>query len=160
MFSNYIHIDTEKLIEGVEMNKYEDNIRKLTEEQYYVTQKKGTEKPFKNKYYNEFEEGIYIDIISKEPLFSSLDKFDSKCGWPSFTKPLKPKLVREIKDYSHYMIRTEIRSTEGESHLGHVFGDGPDGGLRYCINSASIVCIPKDKMKEAGYQEYLSLFIK
>ncbi len=142
------------------MDKYKNNIQKLTKEQYFVTQENGTEKPFENEYHSEFREGIYIDIVSREVLFSSLDKFDSHCGWPSFTKPLIDDTVSEIKDYSHHMIRTEIRSKEADSHLGHVFNDGPNGGLRYCINSASLVFIPTSKMVEAGYEEYLSLFTK
>jgi len=142
------------------MDKYKNNIRKLTKEQYFVTQENGTEKPFKNEYHNEFREGIYVDIVSKEVLFSSLDKFDSHCGWPSFTKPLVKNVVSERKDYSHHLIRTEIRSKEANSHLGHVFNDGPNGGLRYCINSASLMFIPTSKMVEAGYEEYLSLFTK
>ena len=142
------------------MKKYSDIIKKLTKEQYYVTQKNGTEKPFENEYHDEFREGIYIDIVSKEVLFSSNEKFDSHCGWPSFTKPIKENIIVERKDYSHYMIRTEIRSTEGNSHLGHVFEDGPDGNLRYCINSASLMFIPKEEIVEKGYQDYLNLFQK
>ncbi len=142
------------------MKKYQKVIDKLSEEQYNVTQRNTTEKPYENLYHDEFGEGIYIDIVSKEVLFSSKDKFDSKCGWPSFTKPIKDNLVVERKDYSHYMIRTEIRSIEANSHLGHVFNDGPNDGLRYCINSASLKFIPKDKIAESGYEEYLNIFTK
>ncbi len=128
----------------------------LTALQFEVTQHSATERPFQNEFYDHFEEGIYVNIISGEVLFSSLDKFDSHCGWPSFTKPINPLI--EIKDLSHGMIRTEVRTNN--SHLGHVFSDGPQdkGGLRYCINSASLEFIPKNKMKEMGYDAYLSLF--
>ena len=125
---------------------------------YKVTQKNGTERPYHNEYNNEFRDGIYVDIISKEVLFSSLDKFDSHCGWPSFTKPVIDEEVIEKKDFSHGMIRTEVRSKTADSHLGHVFPDGPNGSLRYCINSASLEFIPKDKMEKRGYSEYLKLF--
>lgn len=133
---------------------------KLNEIQYKVTQENGTEPPFRNEFWNHFEEGIYVDIVTGEPLFSSLDKFDSSCGWPSFTKPLEKKNIKEKADFSFNMHRIEVRSSQGKSHLGHVFTDGPldKGGLRYCINSASLRFIPKSKLAEEGYGEYLNLF--
>ncbi|WP_368651915.1 peptide-methionine (R)-S-oxide reductase MsrB [Ornithinibacillus sp. 4-3] len=133
---------------------------KLTPMQYEVTQKNGTEPPFQNEYWNHFQEGIYVDIVSGEVLFSSKDKFDAHCGWPSFTKPIDGHQIVEETDRSHGMFRTEVRSKEGDSHLGHVFPDGPTehGGLRYCINSAAIRFIPIEKMEEKGYAEYLYLF--
>lgn len=140
------------------MKKYQDKIKKLTPLQYKVTQENGTERPFQNEYNDEFREGIYVDIVSGKVLFSSLDKFDSHCGWPSFTKPINDEEIVEKKDYSHGMIRIEVRSNEADSHLGHVFDDGPNGQLRYCINSASLEFIPKSEMEEKGYKEYLKLF--
>ncbi|CEK39560.1 peptide-methionine (R)-S-oxide reductase MsrB [Paraclostridium sordellii] len=127
--------------------------------QFEVTQNDQTEPPFKNEYWDNKEEGIYVDIVSGDVLFTSRDKFDSGCGWPSFTKPVSEKVLREKSDFSHGMYRIEVRSTKANSHLGHVFDDGPkeSGGLRYCINSAALKFIPKDKMKEMGYENYLNL---
>ena len=142
------------------MGKYDENIKKLTPLQFYVTQKKGTEKPFENEYDNEFRDGIYVDIVSKKVLFSSKDKFNSHCGWPSFIKPISKEIVTQKYDFSHGMIRTEVRSKDADSHLGHVFDDGPNGNLRYCINSAALEFIPKEEMEEKGYKEYLYLFDK
>ncbi|WP_099158298.1 peptide-methionine (R)-S-oxide reductase MsrB [Virgibacillus ndiopensis] len=133
---------------------------KLTPVQYSVTQENGTERPFQNEYWDNEKEGIYVEIVSGEILFSSKDKFDAGCGWPSFTKPVDHYHVSEKTDTSHGMIRTEVRSKEGNSHLGHVFNDGPQeqGGLRYCMNSAAMRFIPKEKMAEEGYEKYLYLF--
>lgn len=140
------------------MNK--KDLSHLNEMQYKVTQLNGTEPPYKNEYWDSHEKGLYVDIVDGTPLFTSKDKFDSHCGWPSFAKPLDPKLVVEKKDYSHGMFRIEIRSKEADSHLGHVFDDGPRalGGLRYCINSASLRFIPYDELDKAGYGEYKKLF--
>ena len=132
----------------------------LTPIQYEVTQNNMTEPPFQNEYYNHFEEGIYVDIVSGEALFSSKDKFESGCGWPSFSKGINKESLVGVRDLSHGMDRIEVRSKEGDSHLGHVFDDGPSelGGIRFCINSASLKFIPKDKMKEMGYEDYLYIF--
>lgn len=134
--------------------------RDLTEIQYEVTQNNATERPFRNEYFDEFREGIYVDITTGEPLFLSHDKFESGCGWPSFSKPIDENLIKDLKDFSHQMNRTEVRSKTGDAHLGHVFNDGPveKGGLRYCINSASLKFIPKEEMKKAGYEDFLVLF--
>ena len=137
--------------------KTKEAIAKLTPEQYRVTQESGTERPYTGEYYKNNEAGIYVDIVSGEPLFASSDKFDSFCGWPSFTKPIVKANVAELRDSTHGMERTEVRSKHGDSHLGHVFTDGPQdrGGLRYCINSASLMFIAKDQMEAEGYGDYL-----
>jgi peptide-methionine (R)-S-oxide reductase len=140
--------------------KTDEAVSKLTDEQRFVTQHDGTEMPFNNKYWNNKEEGIYVDIVTGEPLFSSKDKYDSGTGWPSFTKPLDPDFVKEHSDYKLGVQRTEIRSKHGDSHLGHVFTDGPKdkGGMRYCMNSASLRFIPVAKLEEEGYGQYTELF--
>jgi peptide-methionine (R)-S-oxide reductase len=137
--------------------KTREAIARLTPEQYRVTQENGTERPFTGEYNDNKEPGLYVDVVSGEPLFASSDKFESGCGWPSFTKPLVPAHVAERRDTSHGMVRVEVRSAQGDSHLDHVFEDGPRdrGGLRYCINSASLRFIPRDRMVEEGYEEYL-----
>jgi methionine-R-sulfoxide reductase len=135
--------------------------KKLTPLQYEVTQHEGTEPPFRNEYWDNHKEGIYVDVVSGEPLFSSLDKFDSGTGWPSFTKPLEPKNVTTKTDRKLFMQRTEVRSAHADSHLGHVFDDGPaPTGLRYCMNSASMRFIPVDRLEAEGYGQYLHLFQK
>jgi peptide-methionine (R)-S-oxide reductase len=140
--------------------KNTEAISRLSPEEFRITQQSGTERPFQNAYWDHDEPGLYVDIVSGEPLFSSLDKFDSNCGWPSFTKPVEPENVDERPDGSHGMERTEVRSTHGDSHLGHVFDDGPKeaGGLRYCINSASLRFIPLDELESEGYGDFLKLF--
>jgi len=135
--------------------------QKLSSVQYQVTQQEGTERPFSNEYWNEKHPGIYVDVVSGEPLFSSLDKYDSGTGWPSFTQPLEPENIVSHTDYKLFMARTEVRSKNAGSHLGHVFYDGPaPTGLRYCMNSASLRFIPKEKLEEEGYGQYLALFSK
>ena len=138
--------------------KTEDALSKLTPEQFRVTQHNGTERPFTGALNDNKEPGIYVDIVSGEPLFASSDKFESGCGWPSFTKPIVEAYVNELRDTTHGMIRTEVRSTHGDSHLGHVFPDGPQdqGGLRYCINSASLRFVHRDDMDTEGYGEFLN----
>ncbi|MBL4660466.1 MAG: peptide-methionine (R)-S-oxide reductase MsrB [Alcanivoracaceae bacterium] len=142
------------------MKKYNKNqiaIDSLNSEQFRVTQENGTEPPGTGEYLQNNEPGIYVDIVSGEPLFVSSDKFDSGCGWPSFSQPVAKNFVNEIRDTSHAMIRTEVRSNHGDSHLGHVFPDGPkeSGGLRYCINSASLRFIHRDDMEKEGYEDYI-----
>ncbi|WP_346774525.1 peptide-methionine (R)-S-oxide reductase MsrB [Sphingobacterium sp. DR205] len=136
--------------------------KELTPLQYDVTQNNATERAFANEYNDEFREGIYVDITTGEPLFVSTDKFESGCGWPSFSKPISDSLVEKLSDNSYGMRRTEVRSKTGDAHLGHVFDDGPvdKGGLRYCINSASLKFIPKEDMKNKGYEKYLPLLVK
>ena len=138
--------------------KMAEGIAKLSPEEYRVTQKSGTERPGTGALLHNKKPGIYVDIVSGEPLFASSDKYESGCGWPSFTKPIEPANLNELRDASHGMIRTEVRSKHGDSHLGHVFPDGPRdrGGLRYCINSASLRFVPRDEMLEQGYGEYLN----
>ena len=143
-------------------------VNALSPEQYQVTQRNGTERPFTGEYWDNHEPGIYVDVVSGEPLFASTDKFDSGTGWPSFTRPIDPNNVIEKRDFSHLMMRTEVRSAHGDSHLGHVFTDGPRGqdpnaphvrgGLRYCINSASLRFIHLDDLEAEGYGEYEKLF--
>lgn len=142
------------------MSKYQksqDAIAALTPEQYRVTQQNGTERPGTGELLNNKQPGIYVDVVSGEPLFASSAKYESGCGWPSFTKPIEPAHVNEITDTTHGMLRTEVRSSNGDSHLGHVFNDGPPdkGGLRYCINSASLRFIPKNEMENQGYAAYI-----
>lgn len=138
-------------------DKSQDAIDRLTPEQYRVTQENGTERAFTGEYDKHFEPGIYVDIVSGEPLFASSAKYNSGCGWPAFTKPIQDNIT-ELSDESLGMVRTEVRSKHGDSHLGHVFPDGPadQGGLRYCINSASLRFIPKDRMEAEGYGDYLN----
>ena len=137
-----------------------DALSRLTPAQYRVTQDDGTEPPFRNEYWNHHEDGIYVDVVSGQPLFSSTDKYDSRSGWPSFTKPLEATAVTERVDGTLWMKRTEVRSSGADSHLGHVFDDGPRdaGGLRYCMNSAALRFVPAAELEQQGYGEYRSLF--
>lgn len=141
-------------------NKNPQAVAALSPEQYHVTQQNGTERPFTGEYWDNHEPGIYVDVVSGEPLFASVDRFESGSGWPSFTRPIEAQNVIEKRDLSHFMIRTEVRSAGGDSHLGHLFPDGPKdrGGLRYCINSASLEFIHLDDLEARGYGQYISLF--
>ncbi len=138
--------------------KTKEAVAALTPEQFHVTQNSGTERPGTGEYLDNHDVGIYVDIVSGEPLFASSDKFESGCGWPSFTKPIDHEHVNELRDTTHGMMRIEVRSSAGDSHLGHVFNDGPrdKGGLRYCINSASLRFVPKDEMETQGYGTYIN----
>ncbi|BBK31389.1 peptide-methionine (R)-S-oxide reductase [Stella humosa] len=140
-----------------EYSKSAEAIASLSPEQFRVTQQNGTERPGTGAYLDNKSPGIYVDVVSGEPLFASADKYESGCGWPSFTKPIEPANVAELRDVTHGMVRTEVRSRFGDSHLGHVFPDGPRdrGGLRYCINSASLRFVPRDEMEAKGYGAYL-----
>jgi peptide-methionine (R)-S-oxide reductase len=141
-------------------HKNPEAVGALSPEQYHVTQKSGTERPFTGEYWDNHEPGIYVDVVSGEPLFASTDKFESGSGWPSFTRPIDSDNVVEKRDFSHLMMRREVRSAHGDSHLGHVFTDGPkaDGGLRYCINSAALRFIHLDDLETEGYGQYRQLF--
>jgi len=143
-----------------EYTKTPEAIAKLTPEQFKVTQRDATEPPFRNEFWDNHDDGIYVDIVSGEPLFSSTDKFDSGSGWPSFTRPIEPAHLVKKEDRSFWSVRTEVRSANGDSHLGHLFDDGPvqDGGLRYCINSAALRFVPVDALEAEGYGVYRSLF--
>ena len=145
-----------------EYQKSQEAIDKLSPEEFRVTQKSGTERPGTGAHLHNKEPGIYVDIVSGEPLFASSDKYESGCGWPSFTKPIEPAHIKELNDSSHNMVRTEVRSAHGDSHLGHVFPDGPRdrGGLRYCINSASLRFVPRAEMEAEGYGAYLDKVVE
>ena len=169
--NGYCHIRGEKFIKAKQAEdprlRYRPKSKEalknmLTERQYNVTQNSATEPPFQNEYYNNFKEGIYVDVTTGEPLFLSSDKFESNCGWPSFSKPIHFDLINELPDTSYGMKRVEVRSKNANSHLGHVFDDGPSelGGLRYCINSAALMFIPKEEMEEKGYGYLLPVFEK
>lgn len=143
---------------GDNMSKYENEINRLTKLQYKVTQEDFTERPFTNEYDTEFGEGIYVDIVSNEVLFSSKDKFDHGCGWPSFTKPINKEIIEIKTDLTHGLMRREVRSTEANSHLGHVFDDGPNNGPRYCINGSSLRFIRREDLEKEGFGQYLTFF--
>jgi methionine-R-sulfoxide reductase len=144
-----------------EYRKDPEAVSRLSPEQYRVTQESGTEPAFHNPYWDNKEPGIYVDVVSGEPLFASLDKFDSGTGWPSFTRPIEPENVVEVRESAHAMFGTEVRSAHADSHLGHVFDDGPRdaGGLRYCMNSAALRFIPREDLEREGYGEYRKLFV-
>jgi len=151
------------MVKKIYTKRNKEELKKvLTKAQYETTQENGTERSFENEFWDNKEEGLYVDINSREPLFTSIDKFDSGCGWPSFTKPVEDENVKENKDVTHGMLRTEVRSKYGDSHLGHLFSDGPiaNGGLRYCINSAALEFIPLAKLEKEGYEDYIKLFEK
>ena len=153
-------IEVEEVINMNQKETKEDLKNRLTDIQYHVTQENGTERAFTGEYDDFYEDGIFVDIVSGEPLFSSNDKYDAGCGWPSFTKPIEKRGISEKRDQSFGMERVEVRSKEGDSHLGHVFTDGPQdqGGLRYCINSAAMRFVPKEKLVEEGYEAYQAEF--
>lgn len=153
-------IEDEEVEDMKEKQSKEELKKRLSDIEYHVTQENGTERAFTGEYDDFYEDGIFVDIVSGEPLFSSNDKYDAGCGWPSFTKPIKKRGVSEHRDQSFGMERTEVRSREADSHLGHVFTDGPleKGGLRYCINSAAMRFVSKDKLVEEGYEEYQAEF--
>lgn len=165
--NGYCHIKREMFDYAKNINKDNDkkykgtSLDNLTDLQYEVTQNNATEKAYENEYYNNYKKGIYVDVITGEPLFLSTDKFESGCGWPAFSKPINKDSIETKHDYSYGMIRTEVRSKKGNSHLGHVFKDGPKelGGIRYCINSASLKFIPLENMEEEGYSKYIQ-FVK
>lgn len=163
--NGYCHVDLSKLPEideSLEKLKIKENIKKLNPTEYEVTQNSATEIPFSGKYNDFNEKGLYVDVVSGEPLFTSHDKFNSGCGWPSFSKPISENSIKEIKDTSHNMIRTEVKSKKADSHLGHVFDDGPSelGGMRYCINSAALKFIAFEDLEKEGYGEYIKYFEK
>jgi len=162
LFFNFLFNQAMADLPKISSKNYQKNSQNLTDFQKYVIEQNGTEPAFRNLYWDHHEEGIYVDASSGEPLFSSLDKFDSGSGWPSFTKPIDGVEIKEIVDKTHFMTRVEVRSKYGDSHLGHVFDDGPKnlGGMRYCINSASLRFIARKDLQKLGYGEYEKLFLK